>query len=171
MKYCNKCGKQLEADVKFCTECGEPVINAVQEPVAYTQAQTAPTGNVLPSGETPEERKAGNTLGIISLCLYFGGPLVTFLLSFIVGFTEGVSRTSSTVTSSLTTLIGSISGIAGLAAYVLMIVGRVKYPKNTLCKVVMWIYIGFLILGVLSFILFFVFCYITCATMDTSGCN
>lgn len=168
MKYCKSCGAKLDDSVKFCTECGNQLIVVDNNTIINNNTiQTQPVNQV----ETPEEHKAGNTLGIISLCLYFGGPLITFLISFAVGFGSGISGTSSSAYTSITTLLSSLSGISGLAAYVLMIIGRVKYPKNTLCKVVMWIYIGFLILGILSVILLFAFCYITCSTMDLSGCN
>lgn len=170
MKYCSKCGKQLDDNDKFCTECGEQLVKN-EIPVAYSQTQQVNSTTIYPNGETEEERKEGNKLGIISLCLYFGAPVVSFILSLIVGFIAGVTKTTTYSISPLTTLIGSLSGIAGLAAYVVMIVGRIKYPKNTLCKVVMWIYIVLLILCILAFILLIAFCYITCITTDLSGCN
>ena len=168
MKYCNNCGQKLDADTKFCTECGLPVADQIStQTYSYTQPEPTKAKDV----ETPEEKKAGNTLGIISLCLYFGSPLISFLVNMFTGFSYGLTKTGSTAYSYVSTIIGAITGLSGLAAYVLMIVGRVKYPKNTLCKVVMWIYIGFLILGILSFIILVAVCYVTCSTMNTSGCN
>ena len=79
MKYCSKCGKQLEDNDKFCTECGEQLVKN-EIPVAYSQTQQVNSTTIYPNGETEEERKEGNKLGIISLCLYFGAPVVSFIL-------------------------------------------------------------------------------------------
>ncbi len=87
-------------------------------------------------GETPEEKKNANRLCIISLVLYLS-PLIWGL------FNSRVSRL--------------ISGACSIAAIVLMIVARVKYPKNTFAKVLMWIYIAFIILGVITLILAWIF--------------
>ena len=39
-----------------------------------------------------------------------------------------------------------------ITALILMIVARVKYPKNTFAKVLMWLYIAFYILYILLII-------------------
>ena len=164
MRICQRCGAPLDDNVNFCTSCGCNLSEFVPNQVYQQPVQQLNPNNV----ETPEEKKAGNTLGIISLCLYFGSPV----LSGIIAYLSSLANTSSySSTNAFTSLISGLSGIASLTAWVLMIIGRVKYPKNKLCKVVMWIYIGLLIAGIVSVILLFAFCYITCMNMDTSGCN
>jgi hypothetical protein len=66
--------------------------------------------------------------------------------------------------------VGSLMGLAYLSSWIFMIVGRVKYPNNKLCKITMWIFIIFTILEVIGFILLMVFCYITCNNIDWAGC-
>ena len=92
------------------------------------------------------------------MVLYFAGSAVVTLISY---FFPGDSRDA----------FMSLSGFCPLAGIVLMIIGRVKYPTNKFLKVVMWIIIGSIILGLFLFILFVIWCYITCSTMDTSGCG
>jgi len=92
--------------------------------------------------------------GTLSLILYFAGSAVVTLISY---FLPVDSRNA----------FMSLSGFCPLAGIVLMIIGRVKYPTNKFLKVVMWIIIGSIVL----FILFVIWCYITCYTMDTSGCG
>ena len=52
-----------------------------------------------------------------------------------------------------------------------MIVARVKYPKSTFAKILMWVYIVLFILAIVAAVLIVAACFYTCSTMDTSGCN
>ena len=100
----------------------------------------------------------GNILGIISLALYFGGSvLIAFILRIL----------PVTVRDSFSTL----SGLCPLSGIIIMIIGRVKYPTNKFLKVVMWIIIGTIIISLVTFIIFVIWCYVTCASVDTSGCS
>ena len=54
-----------------------------------------------------------------------------------------------------------------------MVVVRVKYPKNTFGKVLMWIYIVEIILAIISVVLLFLMCMACANSIDGifSGCR
>ncbi|MBR2710967.1 MAG: zinc ribbon domain-containing protein [Bacilli bacterium] len=187
-KICPNCGTELIEDFVFCTNCGtkikqdnnvneekntqsevnnEQVLdeNVVEEVKAEQSALVEPRvePRVQPSNSYKFNNQADNNsnatlIGTLSLVLYFAGSAVVTLISY---FFPGDSRDA----------FMSLSGFCPLAGIVLMIIGRVKYPTNKFLKVVMWIIIGSIILGLFLFILFVIWCYITCSTMDTSGCG
>jgi hypothetical protein len=153
MKYCKNCGKELQEKNNFCTLCGTPVSE---------NATTIKPNNVVL--ETVEDKKKGNVFGIIALILHFGTPFLTSLLSPIMNTIEKSNY------SAISGIVASLIGVGYLSSWVIMIVGRVKYPKNVLCKVTMWIFIITAIMEVVGLILIMAFCYITCTNMDFSGC-
>ncbi|SFC17137.1 hypothetical protein [Ruminococcus albus] len=99
------------------------------------------TPNITFDAETPEDKKKANTMCIISLLLMFCvNPLIV-----------EISRNGYEN-------ITSISGFSGLAALILMIYVRVKYPKNTFGKVLMIVYIVFFVLGLIWLTLIMAMC-------------
>ena len=138
---CPNCNNKIEANNNFCLNCGHKLKEI--------------TNNQVVVNESDSE---GNKLGIISLCLYFFGPFILGVISYF--FPRDFSQ-----------YISSLGGLSSLAAIVIMIVGRVKYPTNKLLKIIMWIYIGLIAASIVLFIAIFLFCFITCSTMDTSGCS
>lgn len=66
----------------------------------------------------------------------------------------------------LCNIANSLSGLGWLAAIILMIYVRVKYPKNVFGKILMILYIIVIILT----ILFVIFMYIMCSTF-LGGCE
>ena len=150
MKYCNKCGNPIPEGAKFCTGCG----NKLQ----VTETKTT-TNNNTPVD--PEENKKANKLGIISVILYFGGPVLSYIFYIIMYALTTVS--SSVYSEASTILYGLLTMVLGVlsigcrtTAYVFMIIMRVKYPNNTFGKVLMWVYIGLLITSIVFTILAFV---------------
>ena len=75
MKFCSNCGNKIEEGAEFCTSCGQPLSNT----------PPATTDQVNKEGETPEEHKAGNRIGILALILYFGPTVLTFITGAIMG--------------------------------------------------------------------------------------
>ncbi len=57
MKFCSKCGAQLEDDVKFCPTCGENL--AENEPAKEEQADTTPENGNTAETPTVPAAKAG----------------------------------------------------------------------------------------------------------------
>lgn len=143
-KFCPKCGSSLSNDSVFCSNCGAKIEQ----------------NNVEVSNKQPVKSEDSNAtiLGIISLALYFAGSTV---LSFITYF----------LPESFKVVFSSLIGLCPISGIIVMIVGRVKYPTNKFLKVVMWVIIGSIILGIVAVIIFMIWCYVTCANMDTSGCS
>ncbi|PWJ70362.1 hypothetical protein B0O40_0192 [Ruminococcaceae bacterium R-25] len=50
---------------------------------------------------------------------------------------------------------------AYIAAWILVIIARTKY-KNTFSKVLLWIYIGTLVLGIIALVVVIAFCLFAC---------
>ncbi len=141
--YCINCGNQILDGDSFCTNCGALANNnaPVQEPQKVTVVQT--NNNTI----SEEDNKKANFMCILSLLLYIAAPVVLYLIDMIISFTLDKGFTFFSAFSSL-------SHLAGLA---LMIVARVKYPKNTFAKVLMWIYIGLMLLSIVIVIVIIIF--------------
>ena len=166
-KFCIHCGKQfnVQTEKRYCLSCGAELIDnsnfcgvcGMELKPKVIQNNQVVSNNPAPAVDSKEESNA-TLYGIISLLLYFGGPILGVLFTF--GLPKGVRE-----------MLDSLSGLFPLAGIVVMIVGRVKYPTNKFLKTVMWIIIGFIIAGIVLFILFFLWCWYTCSTIDTSGCS
>ena len=134
----------------------------------YEQPQTQPQQPVQQVPQAPEyqyqqpevaqvsESNTGTTLCIISLCLYFGVPVLAGILSSI--FSSG----DITDADDGVAVVGSLlSGSSYIAAWVLAIVARVKYKSN-FGKVLIIVYAVLLALLVIAAILLVVMCYTMC---------
>lgn len=152
--YCEKCGEKIKEGNSFCTNCGTPkkVITKV-EVKEEKKVEVTPTVVVV-NNAVDEDNKKANLLCTISVLLYFVGPLAIFIIALF----------SSLISRSLGSIISALSGATRIAAIVLMIVARVKYPNNTFAKVLMWIYIGLAILAAIFVVLFIVFLIIGIAS-------
>lgn len=145
---CPKCKTEIEDDSKFCTNCGSVIEGQaevketkVEEPKVETQITN--TNNTT----NEEENKKANKLCIISLCL-------KYIPTVISGALYGISSDSNFITNLLICLLG----LCPLAAFVIMITVRVKYPKNKFGKIIMWIYIIELILTIISILIIIITC-------------
>jgi hypothetical protein len=150
MKICPNCKNELDENNRFCTNCGTPLSDN--------------TTTISLKEESSKDPSNGNVLGIIALILHFGSPVLTKLFDPLIKILDYTNSEKVMIT------VGSLMGLAYLSSWIFMIVGRVKYPNNKLCKITMWIFIIFTILEVIGFILLMVFCYITCNNIDWAGC-
>ena len=179
---CDNCGAELYKGDSFCTHCGKkipvkeektnpPVVEQKEEikpRIENTQVVTdfeqiyGKESNTTPSttpATTPvvtkdkyiskEDNDKANMLCIIALLLYFVAPAVlggldVFLYKGTDGRFFGIS---------------SISSLCGIAAIILVIVARVKYPNNTFAKVLSIILGVLLVLGILAIIVLIISCY------------
>lgn len=144
--YCINCGKEVKKGTKFCSNCGtkqEEIVEKKEEIVATQPVEAK---------EEPNNHLA-NVLCTISLCLYFIGPWVFYFLAYVCGM-----ATRANYENPLAMMFATLGTFSGLAAYVLMIIARVKCPKSTYAKVVMWIYIGLFILSIISLVVLMVTC-------------
>ena len=106
---------------------------------------------------SPEDNQKANIMCVISLVCHF---IVPFLGSFLLGgMTSSFSETNDvSAGSTITSLFSLIVSCSYLASWVLMIIVRVKYKNNTFGKVIMWIYIILLALGIIAVIILIVTC-------------
>ena len=145
--YCTNCGNELKNDRNFCSNCGSKIENN----------NVNNQNNVTIKNEKSEDDKYANILCIISIILTFGA-------SFVLGILSYNAR-------NLESAFDYIGGLCPLIGLVLMIVARVKYPNNKFAKILMWIYIVLIILGIVAFILLTIACYIMCGNLSTSNCG
>lgn len=139
--YCTKCGTELVSGNNFCTNCGSPI-----SPLGYN----APSTNtvIVPSQSVVDDGDNKATIWcVLSLILYFVVPVVFgFFASFLEALAEGLSY-----------IMLFFSLASRIAAYVFMIMARVKYPDNKFAKILMWIYIVLFAFTLLLVILIVVF--------------
>lgn len=109
------------------------------------------------SDMTPEDAHNANMLCIISLVCHFAVPVLVSFFTSIISGVNGAGDISNASNAAIR-LFTSISGISVLASWVLMIIVRVKYKESTFGKVVMWIYIGLLILSIVAIIILVIAC-------------
>ena len=153
MNYCGECGSKLKKGNKHCTQCGAPMVEEKVKKPAPVEIKN----NV----ETPEEKIQGNKYAYISLGLTFGVP---FIVGAILYMYE-----SYTYVSSINVLFNSVamlSEMSPLAGLVVLIIGRSKYPKNLLLKIIMWIYLVLIFLIIAVFVLVIASCF----AAASSGC-
>ncbi|MBR3211004.1 MAG: zinc ribbon domain-containing protein [Bacilli bacterium] len=162
---CSKCKKPVVPGNDFCLNCGaritmlpgdtvptsQPVIPSTPRPVI--QPQVFPTTII----NEAEEKRKGNQLAIISLLLYFAGPLVLAIFAGVLAYLD--------MSSIFTDLLSILAVPCRLGAIASMIYARVKYPRNKLAKVVMWIYIGLILAAILFSILIFILALLLAASL------
>ena len=129
----------------------------------YAVPYQAPQAPQVVDPEVREKTKKGNILCFISLALYAAPYLVGGILSGITNSFENMQQSLTGTSYSLTSLVSSsVLTAAYIAAWVLPIVARVKY-KNTFSKVLLWIYIGILVVSIIAIVLVVAFCLYACS--------
>jgi hypothetical protein len=109
--------------------------------------------------ETEEEKRKGNFFSGLSLACTLGGKVLSSIAAAIMnGFNYSSEILDNPLTRVIGTLLAGILGLSELAGFILMIYVRVKYPKNTFGKVLMWLYIIWLIMMVIAAILVIATC-------------
>ena len=70
---------------------------------------------------------------------------------------------TNTASEALIAISGCVSMLLGIAALVIMIYVRVKYPKNIFGKVLMWVYIALFTMYIIFMVAVIIACGIACA--------
>lgn len=116
----------------------------------------------------PKEQK-GNTatkLCVLSLILMYGVPAASYLISMLLGSFNIFSTAgsgyydygSTSFSSALSSMIEGVASMSPIAAIVLMIIVRVRFPKSIFGKVLMIVYIVSAVILVLLIIAAVVMC-------------
>ena len=127
---CNRCGEPLLTEDRFCTNCGTPI--PTQPQMQTVQVNPNNMNNAL-----ADDNKKANTLCIISILCYMVIPVIVGALTIFLS--------ALTNDSSFTSLLSMISAPSRIAAFVLVIIARAKYPNNKFAKILMWVYISLII--------------------------
>ena len=124
---------------------------------AYPAGQNVSELDMMTPQERSERNKKATILCIISLGLHFLPEMITGAFSSIV---EEISKTADIASSAdiFTGITSILLGGTYIASWVLMIMARVKYKENKFAKVLMWVYIGILAVGILAVILIIAMC-------------
>lgn len=95
--YCSRCGKSNDADAKFCTSCGGPLVQKTAQesqktytgkveskPYGATRSGAAPSGTYKQENKRPAgDPEKSSVLGIIALICAFLFPIVGLVLGLI----------------------------------------------------------------------------------------
>ena len=123
--------------------------------------------------ETPEDKKKGNFWSWISLACFAGGFVADALMAVFMGVlnsitynltsTANVSEMTNAASEAFIAIGGCVSILLAIAALVIMIYVRVKYPKNIFGKVLMWVYIVLFVMYIIFMAVVIIACGIACA--------
>lgn len=123
--------------------------------------------------ETPEDKKKGNFWSWISLACFAGGFVADALIAVFMGVlnsitynltsTANVSEMTNAASEAFIAIGGCVSILLAIAALVIMIYVRVKYPKNIFGKVLMWVYIVLFAMYIIFMAVVIIACGIACA--------
>lgn len=138
IKKCEKCGSNNNYENKYCNNCGNElsVNNSLENNTSFENEKT----------NVEVKDKIGEKLGVISLLLYFVGPMILSLFNYVLA-NQYVSY-----------IISPFVGVCPLSGIVIMIIGRIKYPNNKLLKIAMWIIIVSIIFSIISAIIILISC-------------
>lgn len=118
MKYCIKCGNQLQDENKFCPRCGQDqakeVINEKQN--YYNPYVNQFNQNTYVPNQIPNTKYGGNTLGLVSIGLGIMIP--------VIGIICGINAILKGTTSSnkLAKILGSVGIIGSIIAFTINII-------------------------------------------------
>ena len=150
--YCKQCGTKVEEGNKFCTRCGVNLEsdnnqsnNINNETNQINNVQNDNTQNTVDTKDYSEAKK---------MCI------ASVVLTYCSGF---IAVLMSTMVPALSKIFSSLSGICPIAGLFLLITVRVKYPEYKPGKIIMWVYIITVGISLVAFILFAIFCYVTCS--------
>ena len=148
--------------------------NAPQTAPADITPQHVPASELPPEAfrtlprdeaQVPEPKSYEKLLCFLSLGLYVFGPTASGIPMYIV---ESMNLQSD-VSSPIFSVLSSFGSVTYIAAWVLMIIARVKYKKSVFAKVLMWVYIGMLVAAVILVIVLVATCINALNNCNCSG--
>ena len=148
--------------------------NAPQTAPADITPQHVPASELPPEAlrtlprdeaQVPEPKSYEKLLCFLSLGLYVFGPTASGIPMYIV---ESMNLQSD-VSSPIFSVLSSFGSVTYIAAWVLMIIARVKYKKSVFAKVLMWVYIGLLVAAIIAVIILVATCINALNNCNCSG--
>lgn len=107
-----------------------------------------------------QDKKRADKLCIVSLVCVLLPAILTYVFVNITGLYSGIKADIGPDGMNLFSNIwGLLSVLLFIAGITLLIYVRVKYPKNTFGKVLMWVYIVMAILLLITFMVALLVCY------------
>jgi hypothetical protein len=146
---CNKCGKELKENDKFCPECGQ-VVNEIKEEVKeeIKKEEVKPQEPVIEEKRIVSGMKNDTFFCVLSLIFYIGGPALSKLFLMFKSY------------SSIFETIANITRLFPLIGFGLVIYAKVKYPKSKFAKTLLIIYIILFAIAIVYIIIVVVACYL-----------
>ena len=146
-KFCSNCGTENNSESTICKSCGRVLYqNKKEEENVITTDETV--DNKVVNSEINDDKKAGNTIGIICLVLIFGlGVLFPIFISRL--------NLGSFESNPIFVYIPLISIVAGI---ILMIYGVIKYASNKFLKTIITIICACIVIGIVFFIILIHMC-------------
>jgi hypothetical protein len=127
MANCEKCGKELQAGVKFCTSCGAAV---PASPAKSAVRQMEPAATVQPVQQTAAIPPAAqndviSTLGWIGMLIVLAVPIIGIVLYFVWAFGTGgsLNRRNYCRAALIMMAVSIVLGIIFSAVYASLIAG------------------------------------------------
>lgn len=147
-QYCEQCmdlvWKEINRKQRERMEENMQEVQKEEQNVMQNAAQTNMNNKI----ETPEERKKGNLWSAISLICFCSRYIFEFIIVLALGMANVIIEEqfelldiAYTLEEATFALCSMISIALAIAALVIIIYVRVKYPKNIFGKVLMWFYI------------------------------
>ena len=110
------------------------------------------------SDETPEEKKNGNKLGLISLGLFVVPFVLGVLLQIYFDIFTNTADYTTISNSPAAEIINIISSLCRIGSFVTMIITRAKYHKNKIGIAMMWVFIISAVLTIIAAVLLIIAC-------------
>lgn len=168
--YCSKCGKKLDEGVKFCSGCGNKIVDEIVNIPSMSKQKDVVTTNK--TNITSTEKKKIPALSWVSLGLLLAKLLVT-IISYVLSYNAVLTYTEDYYSNDYNYFseLGFLSLIPFLtASLVTSIVSRVKH-KDTMSLVVMIVDIVLIALAIIGVIIVLWFVSSTIAACGESMSN
>lgn len=116
-----------------------------------------------------QSQKRGTLLCLISLACELLPVILTYIVYLIFEIFPDIETAIGEKTlDALTNIWEILFVISVLAGVALLIYVRVKYPRHTLGRILMWIYIAFAVLCLVAIVVSMILCYLTCMACENS---
>lgn len=114
--------------------------------------------DLLPPDERAARKKKATVLCVISLILQIAPYILMGVMEALIGSSSSYSGSNVSPAAVEAQILLYAMGGTYIASWVLMIVARAKYSESVFAKVLMWVYIGILSIGIIGTLLLIAMC-------------